>query len=343
MLIWKNKNNLKFILLAIFVIFFMIGTAILGFNYEFLRAEGNDSSYESTLDTIDLRGDENKLTIRFFNLQFSEEEKAELREQHDTPIKSGDAILITTPDDENILIDAGMPQLVEQLDRLLDKSGVDRIDYAFATHPHWDHIGGFLTLFNTREIGEFYHVNVPNNTSTYNDYLSLIDSQDIAAKYIEAGDYFVLGDLLLEVLHPPQGTNPDDLPSADEISTTRINNLSLVIRAEYQNNSFLFTGDIYREAERELLANYDAEYLNVNVVQAPHHGEETSSSFEFIEAVKPEITLISRDELASISIFNRYLGYGSDVYVTGLNGHVIVESDGDEISVTPEKTYEPTF
>ena len=266
-----------------------------------------------------------------------------MRKRHDTPIKSGDAILITTPDDENILIDAGMPQLGKQLDQLLDKSGVEQIDYAFATHPHWDHIGGFLTLFNTREIGEFYHVNVLNNSSTYHDYLSLIDSQDIEAEYIEAGDYFVLGDLLLEVLHPPRGTKPDDLPPAEEISTARINNLSQVIRAEYQNNSFLFTGDIYRDAERELIDRYNAEYLNVNAVQAPHHGEETSSSFEFIEAVKPEITLISRDGLASISIYNRYLAYGSEVYVTGLNGHIIVESDGDQINVITEETYEPTF
>jgi len=334
-----NKKTIAF-LLFIFVFASLFLGGILDFNNENLKAE--------EIEVVDndkelLQGNTDKLTIRFFNLKFSDSEKEQLRQQHDTAIKSGDAILITTKRGKNILIDAGMPQLGEQLDQLLDLSGVDKLDYAFATHPHWDHIGGFLTLFQTREIKEFYHTNVPNDTSTYYDYLSLIDSEGINANYLEKGDELEIDDLQLKILNPPKNTSPDNLPSAEEISTSRINNLSLVVRVQYKENDFLFTGDIYREAEREIIKTFEKDYLDVDLVQAPHHGEETSSSLDFIETVGPDKTIISRDELASMSIYNRYLSYNSEVYVTGLNGHVIIESDGNEIEITPEKEYEPEF
>ena len=286
---------------------------------------------------------EGRLTLRYFNLQFTEEEKEELRQRHDTPIKSGDAILLTLSNGEHFLIDAGMPHLGEQLDGYLHDAGVVELEYTAASHPHWDHIGGFLTLFQTREIGEHFLVNTHNDTSTYQDYKTMLEAEAISSRYLEAGDGFSIGDVEFEVLYPPEGTDKESIPPADEISTRKLNNLSLVMKISYGDIDYLFTGDIYRGAERDMIEMYGEEKLNADIVHAPHHGEETSSTFEFIEAVNPELTLISRDELASFSVVNRYESFESEVLATGVNGHIKVEIVEDKINAYIEEEQDIAF
>jgi len=318
----NKKRYLKIISISIIFVFI--------FSFNVIQAE-NILTQEEFFDF-----ESDNLIIRYFNLQI--ENKEEIQRDSDTPIKSGDAILITTPENKNILIDSGINYTGEDLNEYLNKIGVDKIDYAFATHPHWDHIGGFLTLFNTIDIEKLYHVNVPNDTSTYTEYLELIESNNIENEYLEAGNILdVESDIKLEVLNPAEGTNPENLPLAEDISTRQINNESLVMNFIYDNISFLITGDIYRDRERELAEKYADNELNANILHAPHHGEETGSTFEFIEAVNPDYTIISRDELASISIFNRYRSYDVEVFVTGMNGHILIESDGNDINVFTEE------
>ncbi len=290
---------------------------------------------------FDTSEDSGHLTIRYFNLVV--ENKEELQRHTDRTIKPGDAILVTTPDGRQILIDSGLTYVGDQLLKFLQQLGVDRLDYAFATHPHWDHIGGFLTLFPNIPIGKMYHVNVPNDTDTLRLFLQGLDDYAIPNRFLEAGDQLMLGDYVsASVLNPPAGTSPDTLESPENISTARINNLSLVMRLDYGETSALFTGDIYRAQERYLSAEYPEE-MRANVLHAPHHGEETGSSFELIEAVMPEVTIISRDDLASIAIFNRYRAYDSDVYVTGMNGHILIRLDGESVQVVVEQEIDSPF
>ncbi|MGM0420971.1 MAG: ComEC/Rec2 family competence protein [Bacillota bacterium] len=283
-----------------------------------------------------------ELIVRYFNLQI--ENKEEVRKRSDTPIKSGDAILITTPGNKNILIDSGINYTGEQLNTYLNKIGINKLDYAFATHPHWDHIGGYLTIFNTIEIEQLYHANIPNNSGTYSDYLSLLKRNNIPNEYVEAGDQIEVEEsLVIDVLNPPAGTGPETLPSGEEISTTQINNESLVLKLSYQDTEFLFIGDLYKEREKELVKEYGDELGDINFLHAGHHGEETSSSFDLIEAVLPEVVVMSRDELASISNYNKFRSYGAEVFVTGLNGHILLKTSGDKIDVMVEEEIDSEY
>ena len=323
-------NKRVFKVLAIFIVFVFL------FSFNIVHAENILTEEEF------FQYESENLIIRYFNLQI--ENKEEIQRDSDTPIKSGDAILITTPEGQNILIDSGINYTGENLNQYLNEIGVEKLDYAFATHPHWDHIGGFLTLFNTIEIDQLYHVNVPNDTSTYAEYLELIERNNIENEYIEAGNTLEIEkDIKFEVLNPPAGTSPENLPPAEDISTRQINNESLVMNFSFNDISFLIIGDIYRDREVDLTEIYDNDELEANILHAPHHGEETGSSFELIEAVNPDYTVISRDELASISIFNRYRSYDIEVFVTGLNGHILLESDGYDINIFTEEVIDSPF
>lgn len=70
-----------------------------------------------------------------------------------------------------------------------------------------------------------------------------------------------------------------------------LNNNSIVCKFNYNNFSILFTGDIEKKAEEQILKKYKDE-LSATVLKVAHHGSNTSSTKEFIEAVKPQIALI---------------------------------------------------
>ena len=104
------------------------------------------------------------------------------------------------------------------------------------------------------------------------------------AAHTQAGQLIDLGDgVTIEVLHPAEtlmtGTDSD------------LNNASIVLRVVYGDVSFLLTGDIFVEAEREILSR--GADVRSTVIKVPHHGSRSSSSREFIERVHPSVAVIS--------------------------------------------------
>ena len=73
------------------------------------------------------------------------------------------------------------------------------------------------------------------------------------------------------------------------ISENAINNNSLVCKLVYKNFSILFTGDIEKIAENEILDMYSNRLylLKSNILKVAHHGSKTSSIKEFVESVSP--------------------------------------------------------
>lgn len=255
--------------------------------------------------------------------------------------KTGESILIRTPDGETILIDAGVPDAGPTVDEHLDELGIEKIDYVMPSHPHIDHIGGLHTIFKTKEIGKVIETDIPHDTKTYKKYKEIMEEENIDVEIGEAGDVLELGDdLVLEIISPPKGTNKDSLPEGySTMGAAYINNVSLVMKLTHKDNTFLFTGDIYLAKEMDLVDEYGDD-LKSDVVVAPHHGDDTSSSGPFIDAVDPDITMIPSNNLYSMNVIDKYEEQGSDVYHSAYNGTVLLLSDGEEIEVIPEKTKE---
>lgn len=144
------------------------------------------------------------------------------------------------------------------------EKGKSGLDVMIATHPHYDHIGGFIPVMN-----RYFGVNTrmfwgaPFETDSYYEaYQSeLVDAQlareddGLVDPFMSfggprAGDYFMLGEgknqarvMFLTSADPAEGTSID-----------AINNSSLVIRIDYKNTSFILTGDLQREGQKRLIA-----------------------------------------------------------------------------------------
>jgi len=281
-------------------------------------AAGQQEAY-SPEDVLNPDKFNDQLTIRYFYLPSDEE-------------KSGDAALIRTPDGVTMMVDAGVPKTGPYVDQYLDKLGIDKIDVAVMTHPHYDHIGGYTTLMHTKEIGKAYTTRVPHDTATYRTVESLIQEKNIPREYLEDGHEFMLGEhVKVQVLNPPKGTTDEPLTA-----TSHINNTSFVLKMTYKDKTFLFTGDLYKAGESDVLERH-AEFLDADFMDAPHHGDTTSNSSAFIDAVSPDVVVFSTNIFQSLRVEERYKSKGADVYVTGLNGNILITSDGTDLNVITEK------
>jgi competence protein ComEC len=129
------------------------------------------------------------------------------------------------------------------------------------------------------------------------------------------------------------------------ISASDTNNTSLVLRIDYGATSFLLTGDMEQEAEKALVES--GADLDVDVLQVGHHGSETSSGYIFLNAVLPEIGVISVGEGNTYghpheSTLSRLRDADVDVYRTDLLGDVIIYSDGKNYTIASEHTASDT-
>ncbi|MDT8862401.1 MBL fold metallo-hydrolase [Alkalihalobacillus sp. MEB130] len=263
---------------------------------------------------------EGELEIRYFHLEADK--------------KSGDAIFLKSPDGKTMLIDSGSLRTGKQLVTKLQTLGISSVDYAVATHPHHDHIGGFVNVMETVSIGHLLLPKLTHSTKAYAAFVKRVKEKDIGVSYIREGDRFNLGnDVEIEVLHPSENEVTKSVKE-EELSTTDINNLSVVLKVTYNDNTFLFTSDIYKDQEKQLMKKHQ---LSADVLHAPHHGGGTSSSSDFIEAVDPTYTIISTNKLPRKSIVSRYVRKGSKVYATSVNGSILLQSNGKTIKVVTEK------
>jgi competence protein ComEC len=227
-------------------------------------------------------------------------------------VGQGDAILIQTPSRQQILIDGGPdPEAISLwLGKKLpfwDKS----LDLVVLTHPEDDHLVGLVEVLGRYQVGQVLEPGFEHDIPAYKEWLRLVDEKDIKRTIAKAGQQIELGDgIRIEVLHPQEeflrGTGSD------------INNNSVVLRLVWEEVSFLLTGDIYEEAEREIL--YQGYKLSSTVLKVAHHGSATSTSAHFLAAVDPQVAVIS---VGGDNLF----GHPSDEILARLNGVSVYRTD----------------
>lgn len=164
---------------------------------------------------------------------------------HFIDVGQGDCILIEGSG-ESVLIDAGENDQGDEVLGYLSAAGIEDIDLAVGTHPHSDHIGGMDTVLEGITVGRLMLSDVPDSivptTRTYLDLLDAAEETGTEMFYGYPGDQVSICGGTLTVLGPVE--DYDDL-----------NDESMVIRFDYGESSFLFTGDEESGAEEDLLAS----------------------------------------------------------------------------------------
>jgi competence protein ComEC len=248
---------------------------------------------------------------------------------HFLDVGQGDAELIQF-DGKNVLVDGGEQDMGPRVESYLQDHSVSSLDLLVATHPHDDHIGGLLTILNDIPVMQILDSGQVHTTSTFEDFLNLIDQKNIPYTAAERGQTIDLDPMLkIEVLSPPATHFSGDL-----------NQNSVVLKVTYNKVSFLLMGDAGVEAESSLLSSgYN---LTSDVLKVGHHGSSSSSGAAFLNAVKPAVSIIEVGAGNSYGhptqkTLSALQSTGSEIYRTDLDGNIVVTTDGQSYSVSTEK------
>lgn len=245
---------------------------------------------------------------------------------HFIDVGQGDSIFIESPDGKTMLIDGGVKGAGEEIVAYLKEQGVDKLDAVVATHPDADHIGGLIAVLNSIEIEQFYDSGKVHTSQTFEEMLTLIDTKNIPYHVPKTGDMITFDEAVsVKVIN------------ADETASDN-NDASIVLKVSYGDVSFLLTGDAGVALEKEMLA----QDVKATVLKAGHHGSNTSSSQSFIQAVHPEVTVLSYGEDNKYGhphkeVVERLQAVGSKIYATAEAGTVIVSTDGVNYEVNAKQ------
>jgi competence protein ComEC len=192
--------------------------------------------------------------------------------------------LISTPSKQNILIDGGPnDQVSEKLDKTLPFYHRS-LDAVVLTHPHADHLDGLLNVLDNYEIKKIYLTGVVHTTTEYLDFLEKIKTKKIETEAVKSGDLIDLGnDIKFTFLFPEK-----------ELTGQRIENLnnsSIVARLSWGEEKVLFTGDIEKEGQEDLL-KINPE-ITADLVKIPHHGSKDANNENFLTKIHPKFAVIS--------------------------------------------------
>ncbi|MBQ8293381.1 MAG: MBL fold metallo-hydrolase [Bacilli bacterium] len=257
-------------------------------------------------------------------------------------VGQGDAILISLPNGEVMMIDAGRGLYydeqagLENIYETFQKRGIGKIDYLVMTHNHGDHYGFVPNIIRDYEVENIYASG--SMRSTY-EFLNIMQSIKLAAipyNIVSVGDYLINEeDLTAQVV----GVQLD----LDEDNGGDPNFQSVMIKIKYKETAYMFTGDAgYKKGDCEWIALNSGIDLTADVLKVGHHGSMYSSSVEFLNAVKPKIAVITTSKTTETGhphnqALNRINNVGAVIYQSAKHGTITISSTGYRIYIQTEK------
>jgi competence protein ComEC len=240
-------------------------------------------------------------------------------------IGQGDAIFIESPSGKQMLIDGGKnKKIVSELGKIMP-FGDRTIDIVLETHPDSDHIGGLPEVFARYAVELFIEPGVESESSLDEELHSRVAAEKSERLLARTGQVIDFGDgAKLVVLFPNR-----------DVSNWETNDASVVTKLVYGDKSFLLTGDSGVKTEN-LLLGFAKEFLDVDVLQAGHHGSRTSTSLSFAQAASPLFGIISagKDNTYGhphIEVLNILNKVGAEIHGTAEEGTVVFETDGENL------------
>ncbi|HEY1913697.1 MAG TPA: DNA internalization-related competence protein ComEC/Rec2 [Vicinamibacterales bacterium] len=249
-------------------------------------------------------------------------------------VGQGDSAFVVFPEGSTLLVDAGGLGFSSSFDigdrvvaPVIRDAGFRRLDRLALTHGDPDHVGGALSIlreFRPRQVWE--GIPVPRSAALTTLRTTTESSGERWAN-VYAGDHEWIDQVEVVAHHPP--------PADWERQKVR-NDDSLVMELRWHDLSVLLTGDVGVAVERSLAGRLPASPLRV--IKVPHHGSATSSSAAFIEALHPQVAIVSVGRSNHFghpvpAVLDRYRAVGAAIFRTDQDGAVTLESDGHSIEM----------
>lgn len=253
-------------------------------------------------------------------------------------VGQGDAIFVQIESGESVFIDGGSSSKKKVGENIilpfLKYNGVRKIDYWFISHADEDHINGLTELLESN----YYIKNVVISKASKCDenmqkIISLLQEKGINVIEISAGDIFKFDNTQISCIAPGEGVASDNSEQFDA------NDSSLVLLVDDKKNNLrcMFAGDISSEVENSLVKKY-GEKIDIDIYKANHHGSKYSSSKEWLNALSPDISVVSCGENNRYGhpheeTLERFGEIDCKVFRTDENGQITLGKDGREFDI----------
>jgi len=245
--------------------------------------------------------------------------------------------LVVGPDGETMLVDTGhYNDDGEHVLEYLRTHDVERIDHLVTSHNDADHIGGNAAIIDYYEteadgIGAVYDPGIAASTQTYGEYLDAVEEHDVTLYETREGDAIEFGEVTVDVLGPPE----------PYLENEARNENSIVLKLTHGETSFMLSGDAEDDQEAYLVETYGEE-LRSTVLKAGHHGSSSSSSEAFLDAVDPEVAVVSSAYDSQYGhpheeVLRRFADRSVPTYWTATHGDVVFVSDGTNVSIRTQR------
>lgn len=285
-------------------------------------------------------------TVRDFDLQIIDETtRGEFGlEIISFDVDHGTSVFIRI-EDKTILVDTGPNHNTKnRVVPLLKDRGIEKIDYVFLTHWHWDHVSGLASIdrdldvrnFSSGarnwldagnkvegfEVGEIWYNLTDGVTTGFNEVAGEIASGQTHTDTFKVGNEFEIGEAHFTVLNAAR-FDAEEYPhyrSQHFGGYDNRNNRSLAFRMEY--NGFVYThgGDTYQHAQQAMMNSFNSEQLKAHFYHGNHHFHGGLST-DYLKLVEPHLFFTSAEQAA----------YDRSAYVDGVMGNVVpyLESNSD--------------
>ncbi|MBR1859158.1 MAG: MBL fold metallo-hydrolase, partial [Selenomonadaceae bacterium] len=267
-----------------------------------------------------------------FNVAYSFTKPPEMQ-VHFIDVHQGDCALVITPHGHAMMFDTGGVRehtfdIGSRVDiPYLHHYGITELDYIFLTHAHEDHAAGAGSIIKKIPVKQI--ITAGESKSDYAASMAISETSPELKNMRRAdeGEIFGVDGVTVEVLYAPQ--------IAEGVSITG-NEVSNVYKVTFKDVSFLFTGDLVKENEQVIL--HENKNVRSTVLKVGHHGSKTSSSKEFIEAVKPEYAVFCVGANNNFGhprpeVLELIKDSGAKIYRTDKNGAIIFYTNGHKIDV----------
>lgn len=229
-------------------------------------------------------------------------------------------------DSHYMLIDGGKKDSSSKIYTILKNNNIDYLDIIVGTHPDEDHIGGLAGALNYATARMVLCPTVEHDTDAFKDFAKYAEQNGNGIIVPEIGDVYPLGSAKVTILGVNGGTETNDT--------------SIVLKIQYGETSFLFSGDAEGVAEEAVL-NSGVD-LSATVLQVGHHGSADSTTEAFLNEVMPAYAIISVGAQNTYlhpteEVLERLERAGAEIYRTDLQGEIEIISDGKTIDISTER------
>lgn len=222
------------------------------------------------------------------------------------------------------IIDGGDADATFRLTVYLQQQGVKKLDYVIVTHYDTDHLYGLVNIIYSFEVGEVLAPDYTVDTKIYRSFKNALMVKGLTFRQPKLGEEFDFEDVSMVCVAPCR----DDYENE--------NDYSIGFKISYGDIDYLLCGDATYRSEMDIIMN--GENLESEVYLVSHHGSGSSSTTEFLEKIRPRISVISVGENNDYGhprgkVLRRLEKIGSEIYRTDMLGDIVISTDGSKLSV----------